>query len=286
MISFLHLLDKSAGISSFSALGALKRSLGTRKVGHAGTLDPFATGLLAALSGKLTKAAFLTEGLDKEYVSVFRFGRETDTLDTEGKVIAEAPVPSESRILSVLDDFRGDVVQRPPAFSAVKINGKRAYKQAREGRDVEMPERTVRVEELDVLSWDSGDLKVRIRCSKGTYIRSIARDLGLACGSRAYCRELRRTAIGPFRVEDASEPEAASVQTAVAPGDYFRLLGLPSVSCGARAAEMLRGGVPVERIAPLSLPDGELVFVRDDEDVPAALLEKKDGRWSYRIVFN
>ncbi|MCK5250081.1 MAG: tRNA pseudouridine(55) synthase TruB, partial [Spirochaetaceae bacterium] len=167
-VSCLFLLDKPAGISSFAALGALKRSLGTGKVGHAGTLDPFATGLLLALSGKLTKAAYLLSDMDKEYEAVFRFGKETDTLDTEGEIIAESPVPEYSGILKAAESFSGTLKQTPPAFSAVKINGKRAYSQARKGLEVELPVRDVHINRFETISWESPDLKVRIQCSKGT----------------------------------------------------------------------------------------------------------------------
>ncbi|MDF1569853.1 MAG: tRNA pseudouridine(55) synthase TruB, partial [Spirochaetaceae bacterium] len=159
-VSRLYLLDKPAGISSFAALGALKRALGTGKVGHAGTLDPFATGLLIAVSGKLTKTAGMLTGMDKEYQAVFRFGQETDTLDTEGSIIAEETLPEWNAILKASNRFQGQIIQVPPAFSAVKINGKRAYASAREGLDVSMPSREVTIHEMTLVSWNPPDLTV------------------------------------------------------------------------------------------------------------------------------
>jgi tRNA pseudouridine55 synthase len=243
-VSRLYLLDKPAGISSFAALGALKRVLGTGKVGHAGTLDPFATGLLIAVSGKLTKTAGMLTGMDKEYQAVFRFGQETDTLDTEGSIIAEDTIPEWNGIVKASEKFQGRIIQVPPVFSAVKIDGKRAYASARDGLDVNIPSREVTIHEMTLVSWNPPDLSVQIRCSKGTYIRSLARDLGLASGSRAYCLSLRRTAIGPFSVEEACRPEDIREEDGRNPVAFFKHLGISSIKVNQTAARALRVGMP------------------------------------------
>jgi tRNA pseudouridine55 synthase len=255
-------------------------------VGHAGTLDPFATGLLLALSGKLTKAAELLSGMDKEYEAVVHFGAETDTLDTEGRIIAEAPVPGYSRIIESLEQFRGEIKQVPPVYSAIKVKGRRAYSQARKGVEIEIPERKVTIHSLEVISWEEPHLKLRIRCSKGTYIRSIAKDLGLAAGSRAYCTFLRRTATGPFSVEDAVSPDEIDSGKGMDPVSFFRKLGIPVVELPGRVAERLRVGVPPSAI-PLEAGGRNVFTLYTDEDgSPAALLDTKEGKAVYRIVFD
>ncbi len=279
-------MDKPAGISSFSALGTLKKNLGTRKVGHAGTLDPFATGLLLALSGKLTRSVSLLSDMDKEYEAVFRFGEETDTLDTEGEVIAEAPVPEYSVIQKSSILFSGTITQIPPAFSAIKINGKRAYSSARKGLEVEMPERQVQIMSFELLNWNPPDLSVRINCSKGTYIRSIARDLGLESGSRAFCSSLRRTAIGPFSVDSAVPPDSIMPKDGLLPVDFFQSIGVSIKVLPSDIADRLRQGFPVSRLScPLSSKD-RLTLFTDDNGIPAALMELKKETLHYSIVFD
>lgn len=255
-------------------------------MGHAGTLDPFATGLLIAASGKLTKAAGMLSDMDKEYESVFRFGAETDTLDTEGDVIAQAPVPDISDIKEALISFSGEISQVPPAFSAVKINGKRAYARARNGEDVEMPERRVVIHSFEILSWNSPDLEVRIRCSKGTYIRSIARDLALASGSRGYCVVLKRTAIGPFGIEDATGQDEITPESGLEAPDFFTLLGIRIVTVKNAIAANLRSGVPLHRIDGFELSEETQTLYVDEAGKSAALLEWNEGKPMYRIVFD
>lgn len=285
-MSCLFLLDKPEGISSFAALGALKRSLNTRKVGHAGTLDPFATGLLVALSGKLTKAAYLISDMDKEYEAVFRFGKETDTLDTEGRITAEAPIPVYCDIQEAAKYFSGAIKQTPPAFSAVKINGKRAYSQARKGLDIEMPERTVRINNFELISWESPDLKVKIHCSKGTYIRSIARDLGIAAGSRAYCLSLRRTSIGSFSVNNAGIPGEVNKADGISPVEFAKIVGISIMELSDEIADRLRGGFPPGKLGDRLPLSDVLTLCTDTTGNPAALLEKRDNDITYRIVFD
>jgi tRNA pseudouridine55 synthase len=200
------LLNKAAGVTSFSALYPVKKTL-SKKAGHAGTLDKFATGLLLVLLGKYTKLNTLFSNLDKTYDAVFYLGAETDTLDPEGSVVRTADIPDISRMKSVVPQFTGIIEQTPPAYSAVHINGKRAYKEVRQGRNPDMPSRKITIYDFSIIEWNKPFLSVRIHCSKGTYIRSLARDFGIASGSAAYVVKLTRTAIGPYRLEEAVSAE-------------------------------------------------------------------------------
>lgn len=200
------LLDKPAGITSFSALYPVKRKF-SKKAGHAGTLDKFAEGLLIVLSGQMTKLNQVFSSWDKRYEAVFTFGKQTDTLDPEGTIIEEGPIPELERITEAIEGFKGLIEQVPPQYSAVHVNGKRAYAAVREGKEVQIPSRNVTIHEYQILSYENGELSVSIRCSKGTYIRALARDLGHALGTCAYVTKLVRTHIGPFSIEDAADPQ-------------------------------------------------------------------------------
>jgi tRNA pseudouridine55 synthase len=205
--SGLALLRKPEGRTSFQALSPVKRALGSGKVGHAGTLDRFASGLLIALAGSYSRLASYVVSGQKHYRGLASFGTETDTLDPEGKVVATAPLPSREDLELAMGCFRGRIMQRPPEYSAVHVGGKRAYKLALEGKAPELAPRPVEIYSLELLSYEEGKAALEVRCSSGTYIRSLARDLALACGSRAHLRALERLAIGPFRVEDAVGPD-------------------------------------------------------------------------------
>lgn len=197
------LWHKKEGETSFQSLGKLKRELGTRKVGHTGTLDKFASGLLIVLSGKLTRLNPLFTGMDKCYRAEISFGAETDTLDPSGEIIYQADVPERERVEKELTRFIGPQNQIPPLYSAIHVNGKRAWKRALSGEEVEMKPRSIMLHRLEVIGWEQNRLLLDVECSKGTYIRSLARDLGLACGSRAHLTGLCRTSVGPFRLEQS-----------------------------------------------------------------------------------
>jgi tRNA pseudouridine55 synthase len=190
------LYDKPAGITSHDVVARMRRALGRRKIGHAGTLDPFATGLLLILVGRATRVQRFLMALPKRYEAVARFGAVSSTGDPEGEIVQTGVVPTADLELPT-----GRVRQRPPAFSAVKVGGRRAYALARAGEEVELAERDVEVYRFEE-RWRDGDRRAFvIECSSGTYVRSLIADLG-----DAYCNELRRTAIGRFSVEDA-DPE-------------------------------------------------------------------------------
>jgi len=198
-------VDKEEGETSFSVVRKVRKLLKVSKVGHAGTLDPFATGLLLVLVGQGTKLSPYLMAGDKTYLGTLTLGTETDTLDRTGRVTAMKPVPKldPELIRERARAFVGETEQTPPAFSALKVQGKRAYSLARKGLPVSLEKRRVRIMELAVLSLDLPDVTFRVVCSSGTYVRTLAADLGMELGVGAHLKALRRTAIGPYGVEDA-----------------------------------------------------------------------------------
>jgi tRNA pseudouridine55 synthase len=190
----------------------LRKHLGIRKikVGHAGTLDPLASGLMIICTGRATKKIDEFRDLDKEYVATFHLGKTTPSFDLETETDSDFPYEhiDEEMIVKALESFRGEQQQVPPVYSAKMIDGRRAYEYARKGVEKKMPPSTVYFHELGLLSFNLPEVTIRLLCSKGTYIRSFARDLGLALGSGAYLSALERTAIGSFRTSDAYTPES------------------------------------------------------------------------------
>ncbi|WKC77413.1 tRNA pseudouridine(55) synthase TruB [Borreliella valaisiana] len=201
------LINKEQGKTSFETLFPIKKYFNTNRVGHAGTLDKFAGGILIALVGKYTKLANYFISLDKEYVAEFKFGIETDTLDPNGRIVSKTDyIPNLEDIALKLKDFVGEVYQSPPRFSSVHIDGSRAYKLALDGKFFEIKKRKVNVYDIQILNYDfnSSLLSLKISCSKGTYIRSIARDLAYSLNSCAYVTNLKRTKIGMFKLKDSA----------------------------------------------------------------------------------
>lgn len=196
-------------MSSFGVVARLRRVLSAQagkkvKVGHTGTLDPFASGLMILLVGKECRNAGHYSSLDKVYEATIRLGATSSTGDPEGD-ITEVPTsrPTADEIESALQKFRGKITQRPPIYSAIKVNGQRAYKLARAGQTVEMPLRQVEIFSLELLSYDYPELRIKAHVSSGTYIRTLAEDIGAVLGTGAYCQELRRLAVGKWQVSEA-----------------------------------------------------------------------------------
>jgi len=198
------LLAKKSGKTSFASLGAVKHALGTSKVGHTGTLDSFADGLLVVLTGRLTHLVPHITDFDKRYLALIHFGSETDTLDPTGVVVKTSPVPTEKAVSDVLSQFRGEIDQVPPLYSALHINGKRASDLARSGKTAKIPSRKIKIYSLELKEFSGEYALVEVCCSKGTYIRALARDIAYACGSCAYLKALRRVSVGPFLLEEAA----------------------------------------------------------------------------------
>lgn len=210
--SGILLLDKPVGLSSNAALGRAKRVLGIRKAGHTGTLDPLASGLLVLCFGEATKVAGFLLDSDKAYLAEVRLGATTETDDAEGDLLEQRPLPDldEARIEQALLAFRGPIEQVPPMYSALKQGGERLYRLARRGQSVERPPRAVSIHELELLGWSADRLRLRVHCSKGTYIRSLARDLGESLGCGAHLSALRRVRSAPFDLADAVALEQLS----------------------------------------------------------------------------
>lgn len=207
------LIDKPAGVTSFGVVARVRRKLSEKagkkvKVGHTGTLDPFATGLLILLVGKGTKRSNEFLKLDKTYEACVHLGATSTTGDPEGEIEETNASPvSLEEIQNILPKFIGEILQRVPNFSAVKINGERAYKLARKGVDVEMPVRKINIYSLEIIDYKWPELKIRCHVSSGTYIRTLGEDIGKELGTGAYLTALRRTAIRDYRVEDATTLE-------------------------------------------------------------------------------
>lgn len=204
----LLLVDKPAGITSHDVVDRVRRAYGERSVGHLGTLDPFATGLLLVLVGRATRLATFLDIEPKVYDAVISFGTETDTDDSTGEVTRSAPLPSEADVRAAIVTLTGDIEQVPPAYSAKKVGGKRAYAAARRGEEMELAPASVVVHRWDVARFTGDSLAATITCGGGTYIRALARDLGRASGSAAHLASLRRTRIGRFDVKDAVSADA------------------------------------------------------------------------------
>lgn len=207
-VSGIVLLSKQAGLTSFSSLSGVKRALGTTKVGHTGTLDSFADGLLVVLVGRLTHLVPHITNFDKTYIALIEFGSETDTLDPTGQIIKKGKIPSKEEVEAVLPEFLGEIEQVPPAYSALHVDGKRASDIVREGKSVDLKARKITISSIKLLDFCEKYARIEVSCSKGTYIRSLARDIAEKCSTVAHLKELRRTRVGPFKLEDAVSDEA------------------------------------------------------------------------------
>lgn len=204
------LIDKPSGLTSHDVVDRVRRKLKMKRVGHAGTLDPMATGLLIILVGKATKLSQFLMSLDKVYEGTITLGVTTNTYDAEGEVMTTKPVPelSKADVERVFQSFLGDQYQTPPMFSAVKINGQPLYKMARKGQEIEREPRFIRVSRFEATRFESPEIDFSLDCSKGTYVRTIANDLGEKIGCGAHLSALRRIASDRFHIKDAIELEA------------------------------------------------------------------------------
>lgn len=246
-------VDKPAGWTSHDVVGKARRLAGLRQVGHAGTLDPMATGVLVLCLGRATRLLEYLAGQPKTYLAQITLGVATDTYDAEGEVTARQPVPAltHQAIDAALDAFRGEIMQRPPAYSALKRDGVALYKRARAGEQVEVELRPVMVYALDLLTFDGQTVQLRIDCGAGTYVRSIAHDLGQVLGCGAHLSALRRTAVGSFTVDHA-----------------FTLEQLAEP--GALAAALLPADAAVAHLARVEVSEAEAGRLLHGQTVPGA----------------
>ncbi|MDR1411622.1 MAG: tRNA pseudouridine(55) synthase TruB [Spirochaetaceae bacterium] len=296
-VSGLVLLGKQPGLTSFQALNQVKKIFSTGKVGHTGTLDKFASGLLLVLVGRAVKLSPWFSSCDKYYSARIRFGFETATLDPEGETVAEAPLPGREALEEALLKFRGDILQAPPAYSAIHVNGVRSYELARSGVRVEPEKRPVTIYSLDLDSWDPPFAQIRVRCSKGAYIRSLARDIALEAGSRAHLANLERTGISLFKLEDAVTPENLDEDALkpISPA-VFRALKLPALEADGKTAASLAQGRAIEPLAgglrfsggaelPAQGITESAAGVFDGDGNFIAVITRENGRWAYGYVY-
>ncbi|MBL8960362.1 MAG: tRNA pseudouridine(55) synthase TruB [Gemmatimonadetes bacterium] len=261
----LVLVDKPAGVTSFDVVRQVGRVLGTRRVGHAGTLDPFATGLLVVMSGVATRCIRFVSTEPKVYLATISFGSERDTDDVTGQVTREAPPPTREAVMAALPQLTGVLDQVPPAYSAKKVDGQRAYALARGGSAVTLEPSRVTVHQWEEVAWSEGQLVARVTCGTGTYIRALARDLGRLTGSAAHLSTLRRERSGPFHVDEATPWEMLRQGEAGARDPLDALRELPVVTLEPAEAVRARHGATVGR--PTS------------QNAPAVVLCGPDGEW-------
>jgi tRNA pseudouridine55 synthase len=280
-------VDKPTGWTSHDVVAKLRRAAprGT-KVGHAGTLDPMATGVLVICFGAATRLAEWATTEDKRYVAEVMLGVETDTYDADGAVVAERPAEiTPDRLEAALTALRGSIEQRPPAYSAIKVAGQKMYDRARRGQPVVVEPRTVEVHRLDLRRFDPPRLELDVHCSKGTYVRSLAHDLGAMLGCGAHLSALRRTASGAFVLDRALPLDDAVARLGpelLLPLD-IAVAALPSVGVDAAGAARLRRGQPID--AAPSADDGALARAHDDRGAMLAIVERRGGAWWPRKVF-
>jgi tRNA pseudouridine55 synthase len=279
MIDGALLLDKPLGLSSNAALQKAKRLFGAAKAGHAGTLDPLASGLLLVLFGEATKFAGPLLDADKEYLATLKLGERTTTGDAEGEVVERKTVKvTEASLLAVLQRFQGEIGQVPPMHSALKHEGTPLYRLARRGQEVERAPRRVRISELQLIKREGASLDLRVICSKGTYIRVLAEDIGAALGCGAHLGALRRTGSGRFRIEQASSFENLQEMTAKKREQVLLPLpalleGFPRAELGAAEEARLRQGQALkisglhQGLCAVVRPDGAVIGLgaADDE---------------------
>ena len=275
------LVDKPAGLTSHDIVAIVRRLGGQRRVGHAGTLDPFATGLLVLLLGRATRLLPYLAGEPKVYDAVIVFGNETDTDDATGAVIRVAPPPTRGAIDSALASLTGTLQQRPPAYSAKQLGGQRAYAAARRGAPLDLAPVAVTVHGWAVSAWDGTTLSAAVTCSGGTYVRALARDVGRAAGSAAHLSALRRRHSGPFRVEEAATLSALERDGV---GAHVRsaldgLAGLSIESLDSAAIERVKRGQAVGASAP-----GERAALVDRARRLVAVAVRHGEEWQPRVV--
>jgi tRNA pseudouridine55 synthase len=277
------LVDKPAGPTSFGIVARIRAALpGRVRVGHAGTLDPFATGLLVVLVGRATRLASFLTSLDKRYATTLVLGATSDTGDRDGEITPTGlAVPAASEIREAAAALVGEIDQVPPSASAVKVGGRRAYALHRQGQEVTLAPRRVRIEALEVTAVDGHRVELDVSCSKGTYVRALARDLGEALGCGAYCDALRRTAVGALSVDDAAPPEV--IVEDFDGGSWFRT---PAAALAHLPARQLTDDERIEvlhgRPLPLAGEEGPTRCLADDRLLCVA--EPRGGRLRPTVV--
>ena len=284
------IINKEKGFTSFDVVACLRRILSTRKIGHTGTLDPDAVGVLPVCVGSATKAVDLLTAKEKEYIATVQLGSETDTQDSSGKVLRSCDAAvTEEDIRRVAETFVGEIDQIPPMYSAIKQEGKKLYQLAREGKTVERKPRRITIYELEILdiNLEKNQFRMRVACSKGTYIRTLCQDIGEALGCYGHMAELCRTKTGPFSLCEALTLK--EVEAKMEAGDTSFLMetdrvfaDIPALKLSAREAEMVRNGV---RIRAKGFPEGSRCRMYDEAGTFLAVSQVLESRWRIEKTF-
>ncbi|MFP4396106.1 MAG: tRNA pseudouridine(55) synthase TruB [Anaerolineales bacterium] len=295
MIGVLN-INKPIRKSSHDVVQAVRRIMDIRRVGHTGTLDPLATGVLVILVGPATRLTQFIVGADKAYHAVIRLGVTTTTYDEEGEITSRAPASimdnvDRAAIEAALSAFEGEIAQAPPMYSAVRVQGRRLYELAREGQDVERAPRSVTIYQLEIASYEPPDLTLDLRCSSGTYVRSLAHDLGQTLGCGAYLRALTRTAVGPFRLEESytldqlhALAQEQRLDEALHP-PRAALYDMPSVQLTPAQERAVRYGQSIALPPTPERVEASHLQAEDAEGrLVAVLIPVEEGRWRPTLV--
>jgi tRNA pseudouridine55 synthase len=279
-------IDKPGGITSHDVVNQVRRLSGIRRVGHAGTLDPLATGVILLCVGRATRLAEYLIGQSKSYVATIRLGQVTDTYDAEGEIIAETPVhASLADITQTLSHFHGRIQQKAPSYSAIKRGGQPLYKLARQGEVVEPPVREIHIYDLQLLTWDDPFLQLELACSSGTYVRSLAHDLGQELGCGGHITALRRTSVGDFSLDHSiplDELRNGEWTRHLLPSDSA-VQHLPRMELSHEEAQRVQVGQRLERRD--DHPDAPLVRVYEPGGQFLGLVRTRENSWQPHKVF-
>ena len=265
------LINKPIGLTSRDVVNKLTKKFGTKKIGHTGTLDPFASGVLILTINKGTKISSYIEDLDKEYIAELLLGISTDTLDLEGEIISKKEVKlplNKEKILEVISHYIGQIKQVPPMYSALKVNGEPLYKLARRGEVIERKERDIIIHNIDLLSITNERLLINVKCSKGTYIRTLGNDIGNELGYGGHLTMLTRTRVGKYNLDMCKSIEEVTLDDVIPITEALE--HLPCKVVYGFLETKVRNGVA------LFLGEEELLFVKNDKDEPLAIYKKQD----------
>jgi tRNA pseudouridine55 synthase len=291
VVSGVLVVDKPVGLTSHDVVQIIRRGTNIRRAGHTGTLDPRASGVLVVLIGPAVRLSEYVSASDKRYQATIRLGSSTDTFDAEGRITSSASVDSitEEQFEEILEQYVGEIEQVPPPYSAIKIGGRKAYEIAREGEEVNLEPRVIQVYSLELLEWDPPEAVVDVFCSSGTYVRSLANDLGNALGVGAHLVGLRRTKSGRFTLRDAVP--LRRLQEAFVAGDWYKYLipaaealaDWPMVELDGDQVELVRHG---HRVQADSGSKGWARGVSEQGDLVALLeVDEESNEWQPRKVF-
>ncbi|MEM5947811.1 tRNA pseudouridine(55) synthase TruB [Spirochaetia bacterium 38H-sp] len=279
------IVDKPSGFTSNDIIIGIKKKLGLKKekLGHTGTLDKFATGILLLLVGKFTKLSSVFNTFPKSYTAKIRLGLETDTLDPSGEVVSEEPVPSRESFTNAIKNFIGEILQTPPVYSAVKINGKRASDRHRNGEAFVIPSRKINIYSMELLTWNPPYAEVKVLCSSGTYIRALARDIAKSAHSCSYVEELRRESIGPITIDTAVSFDSIQKDNILDINSFLEIYPDIFKKCYIKEDNRYKiknGMIKIEMLETPHIKDGVYaIFSRDEELL--SFVDYKDDRFLF-----